>query len=127
MSERDEGAEDPHSPIESDKQSLDLILNDPRKKVRLLQKMGLDDGSDMVAPGKGPHSASSTRHANLTLSGRSAGSWPPANWFVPYWAFQPPVRVQFHLDTSLCQASTVTGQHSPSHLAGNLFRQAQWR
>jgi len=88
MSERDQDVDDSPIPAESDEQSLDLILSDPRKKALLLQKMGLEDGGDTVAPGKGSDGASSTSQANLTPSGKSVGSWPcAANWWAPFPGF----------------------------------------
>jgi len=90
MSERDQDVDDSPIPaaVESDEQSLDLILSDPRKKALLLRKMGLEDGGDTVAPGKGSDGASSTSQANLTPSGKSVGSWPcAANWWAPFPGF----------------------------------------
>ena len=70
-------------------ESLDTILRDPRMKARLLQKMGLEDGSDRTSPGKGLENAPpSVSHANLTPSRKSVGSWPlAANWFASYPGF----------------------------------------
>lgn len=68
--------------------SLDAILRDPTTKARLLQKMGLEDGGDRTSPGKGLENVPCASHANLTLSGKSAGSWPPAaNWFASFPGF----------------------------------------
>jgi len=38
--------------LRKDPPPRDLILNDLRKKVLLMQKMGQKDGGGMVAPGK---------------------------------------------------------------------------
>ena len=68
--------------------SLDMILRDPRRKACLLQKMGLEDGSDRTSPGKELENVPSVSHANLTPSGKSVASWPPvANWLASYPGF----------------------------------------
>ena len=68
--------------------SLDTILRDPRTKMCLLQKMGLEDGGDRTSPGKGLENIPCVSHANLTPSGKSAGGWPPAaNWLVSFPGF----------------------------------------
>ena len=59
--------------------AMETILNDPRRKAALLQRMGLDEPSD---PGR-----RDSYQSHLTPSGKSTGGWsyPPG----PLWPFPP--------------------------------------
>ena len=84
--ERNESGGDSRHDISND--SLDTILRDPRTKMHLLQKMGLEDRGDRTSPSKGLENVLCVSHANLNPSGMSAGGWPPAaNWLVSFPGF----------------------------------------
>ena len=79
--ERNESGGDSRHDISND--SLDTILIDPRTKMRLLQKMGLEDRGDRTSPSKGLENVLCVSHANLTPSGMSAGGWPRVLPWLP--------------------------------------------